>query len=256
MSAVFTPPRVKLTVDRYEKMGEAGIFGDDHRIELIEGELVEMAPIGGPHLGVVNALTALLTVAVGRRGVVSVQNPVGLLPYSEPQPDLVVLKPGFAGRNVKVPRADDALLVIEVADTTLHYDRNVKVKIYARAGIPEVWLVDVNAGRVEVFREPSAEGYAKQQVAEATESVTMLALPDVEIVDVDLLRIAGDAHAAVRRVARAPIVAPGRHRGCLPDLVRRLQPRGPVATPVPRGHATRHVGGARRSHTHDGGTHP
>lgn len=187
MSCVFTPPRIKLTVDHFEKMGEAGVFGTQRRIELIEGELVEMAPIGGPHLGMVNALNRRLTAAVGADGTVSVQNPVGLPPSNEPQPDLVVLKPGFEGRNARVPRPPDVLLVIEVADTTLRYDTDVKLPIYARAGIVEAWIVDVNAGVIEVYRDPTPQGYSSHQTCRAGEAIAMLRLPGVVIALDDVL---------------------------------------------------------------------
>ena len=187
MSAVFTPPRVKLTVDRFEKMGEAGIFGGGERIELIEGELVEMAPIGGPHFGVVNALTDILVRAVGSEGTVSVQNPIGLLPDSEPQPDVVILKPGFQGRRARIPRAADVLLVIEVADTTLRYDTDVKLPIYARAGLPEAWVVDVSGLSIEVYRAPTPQGYTSHRSARDHDAIALLQLPRIVVRVADVL---------------------------------------------------------------------
>jgi len=181
MSAVvYTPHRVKLSVDDFHKLGDAGILASDARVELIEGDLIEMAPIGGPHIGIVNRLTRLLVVAVGDLGVVSIQNPVTLPPRSEPQPDIAVLKPGIDGSSAGVPQSVDALLVIEVADSTLAYDRDTKVPLYARAGIPEVWVVDVNARRLLVHRTPGPTGYADVREI-STGVVAVEALPTVSI---------------------------------------------------------------------------
>jgi Uma2 family endonuclease len=131
MSAVFTPTRHKLSVDDYHKLGEAGILDEDSRVELIEGELIDMAPIGPPHMMAVNRLNRLLVRAVGDLGIVSIQNPITLPPHSEPQPDIAVLRPGIDKRGAGLPGPADVLLLIEVADTTLAYDRGTKLQLYA-----------------------------------------------------------------------------------------------------------------------------
>ncbi len=147
----------RFTVEEFHKMGEAGIFGEDDRVELVEGEIVEMAPIGWRHMESVNALTGVLADLRGAGGfVVSVQNPLVLGEHGEHYPDLVLYRVGVRGR---VPGAGDALVVIEVSDTSVSYDRNVKVPLYARAGVPEAWLVDLRAGIVEVHSEPRKGGY-------------------------------------------------------------------------------------------------
>jgi Uma2 family endonuclease len=147
----------RFTVDEFRKMGEAGIFSEDDRVELVEGEIVEMAPIGWRHMEAVNALTGVLADLRGAGGfVVSVQNPLVLGEQGEHYPDLVLYRAGVRGR---VPEAGDALMVIEVADTSVSYDRNVKLPLYARAGVPEAWLVDLRAGVVEVYSEPREGGY-------------------------------------------------------------------------------------------------
>jgi Uma2 family endonuclease len=147
----------RFTVEEFHKMGEAGIFGEDDRVELVEGEIVEMAPIGWRHMEAVNALTGVLADLRGAGGfVVSVQNPLVLGEQGEHYPDLVLYRAGVRGR---VPEAGDALVVIEVADTSVSYDRNVKLPLYARAGVPEAWLVDLRAGVVEVHSEPREGGY-------------------------------------------------------------------------------------------------
>jgi Uma2 family endonuclease len=147
----------RFTVEEFRKMGEAGIFSEDDRVELVEGEIVEMAPIGWRHMEAVNALTGVLADLRGAGGfVVSVQNPLVLGTQGEHYPDLVLYRVGVRGR---VPEARDALVVVEVADTTVSYDRNVKLPLYARAGVPEAWLVDLRAGIVEIHSEPREGGY-------------------------------------------------------------------------------------------------
>ncbi|MGH8681706.1 MAG: Uma2 family endonuclease [Burkholderiales bacterium] len=181
MSAVFTPTPARISLERFHKMAEAGIFGEDDRIELIEGEMLTMAPIGGPHMSMVNRLNVLLVQALGNRGVVSVQNPVALPPASEPQPDVVILGPSAAALSAGVPGPPDVLLAIEVADSTLRYDREVKMPLYARHGIREAWIVDLQAKRIEVYREPSSSGYARRRDIGPNGSVTLQALPEVSV---------------------------------------------------------------------------
>jgi Uma2 family endonuclease len=151
--------RRALTVAEYHLMGEAGILTEDDRVELIEGQLIAMSPIGSEHSGTVNALTHALVQAVGDRGVVAVQNPVQLDDLSEPQPDFAVLKPRADFYRRATPRPDEVLLIVEVADSSLTYDRNVKRSLYARHGIPEFWIVNLTAGEVEVCRGPQGEQY-------------------------------------------------------------------------------------------------
>jgi Uma2 family endonuclease len=151
--------RRALTVAEYHRMGEVGILTEDDRVELIEGELIAMSPIGSAHSGTVNALTHCLVHAVGDRGVVAVQNPVQLDDLSEPQPDFSVLKPRDDFYRRATPRPDEVLLIIEVADSSLAYDRNVKRSLYARHGIPEFWIVNLAGREVEVCREPRGEQY-------------------------------------------------------------------------------------------------
>jgi Uma2 family endonuclease len=139
-----TPMEVKrrrFTVYDYHRMGEAGILHEDDRVELIEGELVEMTAIGTRHFSCVNRLNRLLVMTVGDEAIVSVQNPVRLNEYNEPQPDLTMIRPRDYRESLPIPA--DVLLLIEVSDTTLAYDRGVKLPLYARAGVREVWIVDL-----------------------------------------------------------------------------------------------------------------
>jgi Uma2 family endonuclease len=163
MSAVLPLARHKLSVEDYHRMGEAGILGPDSRVELIEGEIIDMAPIGSLHASVVTLLTKFLIRNLGEAGVVSAQNPIRLLPASEPQPDLTVLKPRSDDYRKSHPTAAEVLLLIEVSDTTADYDRRVKVPLYAQYGIQEMWLIDLRAEILEVYTAPAGKGYGSVQ---------------------------------------------------------------------------------------------
>jgi Uma2 family endonuclease len=179
MASSVTPVRRRFTIEEYEKMAATGILAQDDRVELIDGEIVEMSPIGDPHAAAVMNLTHLLVPRVGDQARVAVQGPVRVPPRSIPQPDFAVLRPRSYWHEGAT--TSDALLVIEVADTSLQYDRTVKLRLYARAGIPEYWIVDVNTEMVEVYRSPSGEGYANRQVLAHGETVTPLAFPHAAI---------------------------------------------------------------------------
>jgi Uma2 family endonuclease len=173
-------PRRRLTVDEYHRMGDVGILTKDDRVELIEGELVAMTPIGTEHIASSNALNRLLVLAVGDRGIVSVGNPVRLNRHSEPQPDFSVLRPDGHYRTA-MPRPEDTLLAVEVANTSLDYDRTVKLALYATSGIPEVWIVNLAAEMVEVYRSPAGDGYTVVTYAGRSDSLTIGAFPGVVI---------------------------------------------------------------------------
>lgn len=165
------------TVDEYERMIEAGILTEDDRVELLEGEIVELSPIGPSHSSCVNQLTRLLTRVTPEDLLVAVQNPIRLYPRSMPQPDLAVLRPGdFRARH---PGPDDIVLVIEVADTTLAEDRGVKLPAYGKAGVAEAWMIDLNGGIVERHTDPGAAGYRLIQRATAGERLTSTTLPSL-----------------------------------------------------------------------------
>ncbi len=153
--------RHRLTVKDFHRMGEAGILGEDDRVELIEGELVEMTPIGSKHAGTVAQLSRLFERQVGEDALVWVQNPVAMGEDSEPEPDLCLLHPRADYYKSAHPRAEDVLLIVEVADTSLRYDREIKVPLYARHGIAEVWVIDLEGGIAHVFQDPTDKGYQK-----------------------------------------------------------------------------------------------
>jgi len=169
------------TVAEYHKMAEAGILSEDDRVELLEGEVVRMAPIGLRHATCVRRLNRLFSKWVGERAIVDVQNPIRLGEHSEPQPDVALLKPRPDFYATSHPGPEDVVLVIEVAETSAAVDREVKVPLYARFGVPEVWLVDLAEDRVEVFREPSAQGYREVRVLRRGESVAPALLPDLAV---------------------------------------------------------------------------
>jgi Uma2 family endonuclease len=173
--------RRRFTVDEYHRMGQVGILGEDDRVELLDGQIVEMTPIGPEHSGCVGALTGLLARQVGHRGVIWVQNPVNLGERSEPQPDVAVLAPRADAYRTAHPQPADILLVIEVAETSLEHDRDVKVPLYAAARVPEVWLVNLPGDVVAVYRDPGPQGYATVRTGRRGDILTPLRLADVTL---------------------------------------------------------------------------
>lgn len=147
-----------ISAEEYEHMGEAGIFGMDARLELIEGEIYEKSPIGSPHTACVAFLSMFITQLFGNKLIVWTQNPIRLNDFSEPQPDVAVIRWRDDFYRHAHPQPADVLLLIEVADTTAHTDRTVKIPLYAKAGIGEAWLVDIASGLIEVYADPSADG--------------------------------------------------------------------------------------------------
>src|SRR6266571_3346407 len=171
----------RFTVDEYHRMAETGILAEDDRVELLDGEIVEMSPIGPRHAATVMRLDHLFNRLVGDRAFVSPQNPVRLDRYSEPEPDIAPVRPRADFYAAEHPSPRDTLLIVEVADTSLKYDRHTKLPSYARAAVPEVWLVDLTADRVERYREPRGEAYTDQQILGREATLTPLLLPGVSI---------------------------------------------------------------------------
>lgn len=172
--------RHRFDVEAYHRLGETGVLAPDARVELIEGDIVDMAPIGWRHAGVVNRLTRLLVIGAGDAAIVSVQNPVRLSRTSEPQPDLMLLVPDMTHAQ-RLPEPADVLLVIEVADATLAYDRAFESGLYARHGIVETWVVDAQRGSVEAMRAPRDGRYAERSVVTAPETLAPVALPALRV---------------------------------------------------------------------------
>lgn len=179
--------RWRFTVEEYEQMGRVGILDEDDRVELLDGEIVAMSPIGPKHASTVNRLARLLFGGVGDLATVIVQNPLRLLPRSEPQPDFILARPRrdfYAGSH---PTAEDVFLVIEVADSTLRKDRTVKVPIYARQGVVEVWLVDLAARAVTIYTDPVDGGYRDVRTVHGDEPLGPQALPQLRLTVSDIL---------------------------------------------------------------------
>lgn len=153
-------PRHRISVDDYHRMSEVGLLAHDARVELIDGEVFDMAPIGSQHAAVVSALAQLLFTTVGHRANVTVQQPVRLDRRSEPQPDLALLKPRADFYAAAHPAPADILLLIEVSDSTLRYDREIKLPLYARRGVPEVWLIELQRRMLHRLRGPADGRYA------------------------------------------------------------------------------------------------
>jgi Uma2 family endonuclease len=184
----FVPHRYRLTVAEYHRLGEMTIFDENSRLELIEGDLIAMPPIGERHAGKTRQLNRLFSARVGEAALVDVQNPVALDRYSEPQPDMALLKPRPDFYESSHPHPEDVLLLLEISDSTLRYDREIKVPLYARAGIPEVWLLDLPGRRLEVYRRPSAEGYREILYPASDETIAPVLLPEMVLLVNSLLQ--------------------------------------------------------------------
>lgn len=180
------PHFYRLSVREFDRMVEAGAFRLDARVELVNGELVEMSPIGVGHAYVVRELDRVLGRQLEGRAVVSVQSPLLCSDVSQPQPDLAIVRWPADRYLDRHPNAEDVLLVVEVADSSLRYDEHEKVPMYARAGVPEVWLVDMPHHRVHVFTDPVADGYGQRAARTSKDILNPAAFPDVEIVVSDL----------------------------------------------------------------------
>ncbi len=155
------PTRHRLDVEAYYKMAEAGILKRPQHVELIDGEIIDMPAIGSPHAGIVKRLIRLFVPAAGEGTVAfSVQDPLRLDEFNEPEPDVVLLRPRADDYRTSHPTASDVLLLVEVSDTSLTYDRSVKLPLYAKFGIPEVWIVDIAGAAIDVHREPKDGEYA------------------------------------------------------------------------------------------------
>ena len=173
--------RHTFTVADYHRMLEAGILTEDDRVELICGEIVAMSPIGTRHATCVKGLIQLLTESLGRRILLGVADPITLGDHSEPQPDISLALPPKERYADAHPTPPDIYLLIEVSDTTITYDREVKLPLYARAGVPEVWIVDLNGRRVETYRDPTPYGYRELRYAYPGDTLMPAAFPDVTL---------------------------------------------------------------------------
>lgn len=183
-------PRVtahQFTIDDYYRMAEVGILTEDDRVELIDGEIVDMNPIGASHSGHINRVVRVFRQLGVDRALLSVQNPVRLGPRAEPVPDVALLRPHADAYTSSHPTPADVFLLVEVADSSLAYDRQVKAPLYSRHGIQELWIVDLIHGYVEIYRDPSPEGFRSLHTAQPGDTIHPMAFPDLMVAIVDVL---------------------------------------------------------------------
>ncbi len=175
----------KFNVNEYHKMAETGILTPEDRVELIRGEIIPMASIGLKHAACVNRLNQVFYQKLGNQTIVSVQNSIRLDNYSEPQPDIVLLKPRSDFYETQIPQPSDVYLLIEVSDSTLKYDQEVKLPLYAENNISEVWIINLNNKTLEIYRQPQDKKYQDQQID--IQSISPLAFPDITLTIHDIL---------------------------------------------------------------------
>lgn len=176
----------RFSVEEYHRLGEVGILGENDRIELLDGELLIMSPIGKRHAKAVRNLNQLFARRVGNHCVVDCQNPFILSARSEPQPDFLLLRPEMLESD-ELPRPEDIFLLLEVADSSISYDRGVKLQFYAEAGVREVWILNLTNDVVECYREPQGRAYLRNTMARRGETLEVEALPGTSFAVADLL---------------------------------------------------------------------
>lgn len=176
-----------LTTSEYEQMIAAGIFKEDDRVELLEGVIVEMSPKGMKHATSTDRAARHFIRTLGDRVIVRNQNPILLNDYSEPEPDLVLAAPEEAEYSFRHPQPEDIYLILEVADTTLSYDRNSKGMSYAKSGIIQYLILNLNEMEIEDYQEPSADGYRQKQTYKAGQNFKLVAFPNITVKVRDLL---------------------------------------------------------------------
>jgi Uma2 family endonuclease len=174
-------------INEWQKLGDANIFPPESRLELIDGEILEMAPIGCNHSGHLNRINKLFTVLTADCADTSVQNPLQLGDLSEPEPDFMLLKPTADFYCSRHPNADDVLLLIEVADSSLSFDQNQKLRLYARHNIPEYWLLNLKDSCVEVYRQPHEDVYGEKTTLRIGDTITLSQLNQLTINMADIL---------------------------------------------------------------------
>ena len=178
----------RFSVKAYYRMAETGILPPDARVELLDGRIIDMSPIGPAHGGTVKRLSRIFNTKANGRWLVSTQDPVRLDDHSEPEPDVALLKPAPDDYKRRHPLPDDVFLLVEISDTTLEYDREVKLPAYGQAGVAEVWIVNLNEAAIEVYRDPHFTGYGSRTVLGAGDQVSPQAFPDAILEVGDLLK--------------------------------------------------------------------
>lgn len=178
-------PRRQFTVEEYYRMAETGILAPDERVELIEGEIIEMSPIGPRHADCVDRIAEIIREKLGRTIYLRSQNPIRLSNYTEPEPDITIAK--RADYSARHPQGDDIYLTIEVSDSTLEKDRTLKQKIYANANIPEFWIVNLPEDVIEAYRNPAGDVYQEVRRFSREDNISPSQLPDLVLTGEEIL---------------------------------------------------------------------
>jgi Uma2 family endonuclease len=178
---VAVPERTRISADRYQKMVATGVLTKYDRVELVDGDMLNMAPIGTQHSATTARLTRLLVMSAGDSAIVSPGGSVRLGDYSVPQPDLMLLKPRADFYSGQIPTAPDLLLLVEISDSSLAFDQGIKRALYSRHGVAEYWVVDVSGKRIHVYREPTGDGYAQALECTLSDVVSLRGLPGVQV---------------------------------------------------------------------------
>jgi Uma2 family endonuclease len=185
---MLAPAQHRFSVKEYYRMAETGVLHPDARVELLDGQITDMSPIGPFHGGVTNFLNEFFVASAKGRWTTSVQNPVRLDDHSEPEPDLMLLKPSADFYRNRHPQAEDVFLLVEISDTSLERDQEEKLPAYARAGIAEVWIVDLNDQIIEVYRQPNFAGYGAKTILREGDKARPLSFPDAMVDVAELLK--------------------------------------------------------------------
>jgi Uma2 family endonuclease len=185
---MWAPAKHRFSVTEYYRMAETGVLRPDARVELLDGEIMDMSPIGPFHGGVVNRLTRLFTLHSKGRWLLSPQNPLRLNDRSEPEPDVMLLRPSPDDYTNRHPQAEDVFLLVEVSDSSLAIDVEKKLPLYGRAGVAEVWIVNLEEGAIEIYREPHFNGYGARTILRPGDQARPLAFPEVVVDVAELLK--------------------------------------------------------------------
>jgi Uma2 family endonuclease len=185
---MIAPPKHRISVKEYYRMAETGELAPDARVELLDGQIIDMSPIGPFHGRVTKYLNQVFSTASRGRWIVGVQDPARLDDHSEPQPDLTLLKPSADFYGKGHPQPGDVFLLVEISDTSLEKDQEIKLPAYARAGIVEVWIVNLNEQTIEVYRQPHFAGYSSKVILGAGDKASPQAFPDVSLDVAELLK--------------------------------------------------------------------
>ncbi len=175
-----TPTQRRFTVEEYYRMAEAGILPSEENVELLDGQIYLMSPIGSEHASCVDRLNRFFVLSVGDDAIVRVQSPIRLSETSEPEPDLALLSPREDNYAARHPRPAEVLLVVEVAETSESFDRSTKLSLYARAGIREYWVVDLRDEQVHVYRNPEGEQYNTHETHGPEDELAVADLPSLD----------------------------------------------------------------------------